>query len=260
MSRSSPAVVRDRYLRLVSCKHLVDASPEVFRYADTIRRASEWRTLGFAVNVSEYGNPERNDAHTYRFFVANEHEPDVQEAIATGKRAVVHPLPVFEYFRLGCALSEFASLPSDVPLYCQARSHYERGELLDALPLIEEACTKNPDEVRYREILYPLRLALGDVEAIAEELAYFRGDVDTMVHTGRAKEWLRLLQDTDDVAAREEIITEVESAFVALRSGQATTRRYGAQRQEWYERSHEKFRKLVTTRQRGGRRHASRPA
>jgi hypothetical protein len=245
MNLLPPEVARDRYLRLMPLGHLVDAQPQVLRYADTVRRASDWRTLAFTVNVNEYGNPERSEALAYRFFVASERDHDVKEAIATGKRAVIHPLPVYEYFRLGCALSEFVSLPADVPLYCRARSHFERGELLEALPLLEQACSVNPDEVRYREILFPLRLALGDLKAIPEELTYFHGDIDSMVHTGRVKEWLRLLKESGDLAARANVIVEVEAAFAALCSGQSALRRYGAQRLDWYQRSHDQFRQLA---------------
>jgi hypothetical protein len=255
MSVHAPKSDRDRYLRLASFKHLVDTRPEVLRYVDTIRKASEWRLLGFIVDVSEYGNPERSDALEYRFFLVNERDPVVQEAIATGRRAVVHPLAVFEYFRIGCSLSEFVGLPPDVPIYCRARKHYEQNELAQALPLLEQACALNPDEVRYREVLYPLRLALGDMKSIAEELEYFKGDIDSMVHTGRAKEWLRALRETGDHAAREQIILQVEAAFVALCSGQSSIRRYGVQRPEWYRSSHETFRKLATA---SGRRSSKR--
>lgn len=245
MSAHTPQSDRDRHLRLTSFRHLVDTRPEILQYVDTIRKASEWRQLGFIVNVSEYGNPERSDALDYRFFLANERDPAVQEAITTGKRAVTHPLPVFEYFRIGVNLSEFVKLPPDVPLYCCARKHYEQRELAEALPLLEQACSLNPDEVRYREILYPLRLELGDMKSIADELEYFKGDIDSMVHTGRTKEWLRILRESGDHATRDRIIVEVEAAFVALRAGQSSVRRYGVQRAEWYQSSHEKFRKLA---------------
>jgi hypothetical protein len=245
MSVQASESVRDRYLRLKSNRRLVDIRPGILRYIDTIRKESEWRQIGFTVNVSDYGNPQRSEELDYRFFLANERDPIVQEAIASGKRAVVQPLPVFEYFRIGSDLSEFVKLPPDVPLYCRARRHFENNELAEALPLLEQACSLNQDEVCYRELLYPLRLSLGDITSIAEELEYFKGDIDNMVHTGRTKEWLRVLRECDDEARRDQIITEVEAAFVALCAGQPAIRRYGAQRAEWYHASHEKFRKLV---------------
>jgi hypothetical protein len=261
MSAVSLEVDRDRHLRLASIGHLIDARPEILQYVDTIRKASEWRTLGFTVPVNDNGNPARNTQLAYRFFLASERDPVVQEAIATGKRAVTHPLAVYEYFRIGCDLSEFVTLPLDVRFYCHGRRHYERRELVEALPLIEQACSVNQDEVRYRELLYPLRLALGDLKAIQDEFAFFRGDIDSMVHSGRANEWLRLLQNVGDFATRDQLVIEVEAAFAALCSGQSAIRRYGTQSPERYQRSLEEFRKLVAapSRQRSTRGRSSRP-
>ncbi|MFT3820271.1 MAG: hypothetical protein QM750_22095 [Rubrivivax sp.] len=236
---------RDKYLRLMPRCFIHDASPEVFRYAHTVRRVNQWRELGFTVDLNEFGNPERNDQTEYRFFVVEPTDPEIREAIETGKRALRHPLPVFEYVKAGCNLDEFISLPQDVPEYCAGMLLLAQNNVKDALPHLERACALNPNEVRYREAYFPARIALGDLSAIDEELDYLQGDPDTLMHTGRVSGWIHALEATGRAESIDQLLSRLDDAFARLRQGHSQSRHYSKQSPEWYERSHAKFQELA---------------
>ena len=233
----------DPYLMLLPMRNVEDAPKELLPYLATVRKASEWERLGFKVNLNEYGLPVRGGGDDYEFSVARERDEVVADAIKTGKKAVRHPLAVFEYVRAGCSLGDFANLPEDVAEYCKGNTLRLAGALEEALSHLHKAVTLNPNEVRYFEVYFPLRLQLGDLSAIHEELQYYEYDMDSAVHSGRFDEWLKMLMKAQEYELAKTVITATELALRDLVSGRITARLYGAQKSSWYEYKLEQFQK-----------------
>ena len=233
----------DPYLMLHPARRVEDASDELLPYLATVRKTSEWARLGFKVNLNEYGRPVREDTKEYRFSVARERDETVADAIRTGKKAVRHPLTVFQYVQAGCSLNEFANLPEDVAEYCMGNTLRLAGNLAEALPHLQKAITLNPNEVRYFEIYFPLRLHLGDLSAIPEELQHYKNDMDSAIHTGRFDEWIKLLINAQEYELARNIISATESALYDLIKGHVSVRLYGAQKLNWYEHKLHQFNK-----------------
>lgn len=233
----------DQYLILKPAGTLEDTSKELLPYLETVRRTSEWKRLGFRVELDEYGFPVRGGGDEYEFWVAREREEVIADAIRTGKKALRHPVAVFSYVRAGCELSEFANLPEDVAAYCTGNMLRLTRRLEEALPHLQRAITLNPREVRYFEAYYPVRLALGDLSAIREELEFYRNDMDSAVHSGRFDEWIGLAIGTQDFLLAKDVISAARTALQNLVDGRAVARLYGRQKPAWYEYKKEQFEK-----------------
>lgn len=233
----------DPYLILRPRLLVCDAPKKLLPFFDTVKRLSTWAAMGFSVKLDQYGYPLRGTSKTHEFSVARESDPIISEAIRTGKKALRHPLPVFDCVLAGCELSEFVDLPDDVIAYCQGNLYRVNGKPEEALPLLAKACQLNPDEVRYREVYYPLRLALGDLTYIQEEIEYFARDMDSVVHTGRFEEWVKALIAAKDYSSARQIISQVDIGLSRLASGSVTARFYTAQKPDWYRYKREQFAK-----------------
>jgi tetratricopeptide (TPR) repeat protein len=231
----------DPYLIFRPRPLLRDLPKNLLPYAETVRRASEWEALNFPVKLDEYGFPFRETSSTYSFSSVRESDPLIAEAIRTGKKAVCHPLHVFDYILEGCDLSDFVELPEDVKAYCQGNLLRINGSLDDALPLFEKAVRLNPDEVRYWEAYYPLRLSLGDISSIEGEFACFERDMDSVIHTGRFEEWMKALIAVGQYQYAKEIVARVDTAISRLADGTTTARYYGQQKPDWYAYKREQF-------------------
>lgn len=231
----------DPYLIFRPRPLLRDLPRKLLPYAETVRRASDWAALGLTVNLDSYGFPLRESSSTYSFSLARESDPLIAEAIRTGKKAVRHPLHVFDYVLVGCDLSEFVELPEDVSAYCQGNLLRINGRSEDALPLLEQAVRLNPDEVRYAEAYYPLRLSLGDISSIEDEFACFERDMDSVIHTGRFEEWMKALIAAGQYRYAREIADRVDMAISRLADGTVTARHYGQQKPDWYAYKREQF-------------------
>lgn len=233
----------DPYLMLRPTRRVEDTPKELLPYLATVRKASEWERLGFKVNLDEYGYPIKGGEKDHEFAVARDRDEVVADAIRTGKKALRHPLQVFDYVQAGCALSDFANLPEDVTEYCVGNTLRLAGNLEEALPHLHKAVTLNPNEVRYFEVYFPLRLQLGDLSAIREELQYYRNDMDSAVHSGRFDEWLKVLIKAQEHELAKSVISATESALHDLVNGRVTARLYSAQKSWWYESKLEDFQK-----------------
>ncbi len=231
----------DPYLILRPRCLVSEAPKKLLPYLDTVRRASTWKALGFPVKLDDYGYPLRGISKAHDFSLARESDPIIADAIRTEKKAVRHPLPVFEYVLAGCDLSEFVDLPEDVKTYCQGNLLRVNGKPEHALPFLERACHLNPDEVRYREVFYPLRLALGDLSSIQDEFTYFERDMDSIIHTGRFEEWMKALIAAKDYSSAIQLISQVDAALSRLADGSTTARFYTAQKPDGYAYKREQF-------------------
>lgn len=233
----------DPYLILLPRCLVSEAPKKLLPYLDTVRRASAWKTLGFSVKLDDYGYPSSDSSKTHDFSLARESDPLIADAIRTEKKAVRHPLLVFEYVLAGCDLSEFIDLPDDVKAYCQGNLLRVNGKPEQALPLLEKAVNLNPDEVRYREVYYPLRLKLGDLSSIQDEFTCFERDMDSVVHTGRFEEWIKALISAEDYSSAKQVISHVDAALSRLAEGSTTARFYTPQEPDWYAYKREQFTK-----------------
>lgn len=220
----------DPYLILHPRGQVENAPKKLLPYLATVRKASEWKHLGFNIDLDEYGIPVRNSSGEYTFSIARERDELIADAIRTGKKAVRHPLPVFEYVRAGCDLSEFANLPDDVAAYCTGNMLRISGKAEGALPYLQRAIELNPNEVRYREVYYPLRLQLNDISSIPEELEYYRSDMDSALHSGRFDEWVKFLIKSEEYEGAVHVISATASALQDLVDGKVKARLYGEKR------------------------------
>ena len=234
LNSASTMNLSDPYLILRPRSLTGEFPKDLLPYFETIRHASAWVALGFSVKLDSYGFPTRESSGAYRFSLARENDPLIAEAIRTGKKAVNHPLAVFEYVLAGSSLSEFVELPEDVKAYCQGNLLRVNGNSREALPLLEKAISLNPDEVRYREIYYPLRLAMGDLSSIEDELTCFENDIDSIIHTGRFEQWIKTLIAASEYRRAGQVLEKVDAAISRLADGKAKPRFYGPQRPEWY--------------------------
>ena len=224
----------DPYLILQPRPPLRDLPKNLLPYAETVRRASAWAALGFPVKLDSYGFPLRDSSSAYSFSIARESDPLIAEAIRTEKKAVRHPLHVFDYILVGCDLSEFVELAEDVKAYCRGNLLRINGRSEEALPLLERAVRLDRDEVRYAEVYYPLRLLLGDIACIEDEFACFELDMDSIIHTGRFDEWMKALIVVGQYRYAKEIVARVDVAISRLVDGAVNARYYGKQKPDWY--------------------------
>lgn len=237
MKMNSP----DPYLVLKAQYSVSEMPKHLLPYLETVRRASVWKSLGFSVELNEYGHPSREVCGETTFWVAREKDPIVAEAIRTLKKALRHPLPVFEYFHAGSDFSEFVDLPEDVKAYCLGNHLRITGRLVEALPLLEQAVNLNPAEVRYREVYYPLRLELGDISSVDEEFTCFEQDMDSIIHTGRFEIWIKALIAAESYSHAREMIERIDVAILRLAEGATTARFYGIQKLDWYTYKRQQF-------------------
>ena len=131
-------------------------------------------------------------------------------------------------------MSEFANLPDDVAAYCTGNMLRISGKAEGALPYLQRAIELNPNEVRYREVYYPLRLQLNDISSIPEELEYYRSDMDSALHSGRFDEWVKFLIKSEEYEGAVHVISATASALQDLVDGKVKARLYGENRPNWY--------------------------
>lgn len=225
----------DPYLILRPSRMVRDAPKELLPYLEIVRKASEWLKLGFKVELNDFGRPVRVKKSDFYFSSVRENDEVIVDAIKTGKKALRHPLPVFEYFQVRCSLSEFANLPKDVEEYCLGNSLRLEGKLQEALSHLHQAVTLNPQQVRYFEVYFPLRISLGDLSAISEELLHYKNDMDSAVHSGRFDDWMKTLIKAEEFELVRVTISATESALQDLVNDRVSARLYGKQKNTWYE-------------------------
>jgi hypothetical protein len=174
----------------------------------------------------------------FGFVRMGDFSPVERQAAATGKKATTEPRSVFALLCQGCDYDDFASLPGDVVDYCECRKAEERGEYSLALGHIHEAFSVKPNDLAYANEFFSVRLKLGDTTAIEDEMAFYRSDMDCLVHSGRVYEWLKYLSSVKSYVRLDKTIRAVDQALDALIAGYATNRRYEPDRPEGY--AHEK--------------------
>lgn len=159
-----------------------------------VRTLEQWLILGFRVAVSDSGLVKQaKGKNLYKFSRLWRLNSQEQEALSTGKRMVTHFFPMLDYVRAGVSVDDFVSHPGHYRDFCLASLAMERGEIDAAITGFQQALAGDPNEVRYAERYFTLRVARGDVQAPAEELVYFSNEVDSMIHSGRVYEWVKLL-------------------------------------------------------------------
>jgi len=221
-----------------------DTTPRNFLpFIDTIRRESEWRSLGLAPKKDRSGNykPIIRKGLYFGFHRRVSLSSIDREAIATGKKCTRNPDSVLSLLRQGINYDDFVSLPEDVVAYCDCQKAADQGDLETALSHIKKAFDAKCDEVKYANAYFAVRLRLGDKSAIGEELTFFRGDIDCLVHSGRVYEWLKYLSSIKDYPGLRMTVRQIDEQLDALIAGQAQSRRYSPQTVEFYAHEKEQF-------------------
>jgi tetratricopeptide (TPR) repeat protein len=220
----------------------VGAAPKKVRpYLETVHRVSEWMALGFPISIDQFGFPRPGHAKKYRFVSVDPSDPEIAEAIGTGKKATRDALRVAEYVMAGCALDEFIALPEDVRCFSQGRLFAAQERHDEALSLLARAVQLRPQYHKYREALYSLRVSLSDLAAIDEEFEFFWSDIDCLLHAGRVDEWLKALIGAREFSRARTTLEKVDTALMEMEKGSLKPQFYAEQAQEWYAFKHRQF-------------------
>ena len=230
----------DYYLILRPRCPLCEAPKNLLPYLGTVRRTSDWRALGFKIKTDACGHPLRGNSKTHDFSLVQESDPLIADAIHTGKKAIKHPISVFDYVLAGCELSEFVDLPDDVTAYCQGNLLRINCKPEKALPFFEKACLLNPDEFKYRGFYYYQRLASGDLSSIEDELSYFERDIYSILDD-RAEVWIKALILAEDYSTAKKVISRIELALSNLAESLTTARFYPPQKPHEYANKRKQF-------------------
>ena len=210
-------------------------------YLETVRRASQWKAIGFPVSMDQFGFPHQSNLKTYRFVTVDPTDPTIAEGIETGKKATRDPIFVVDYVLAGCVLNEFVTLPEDVVCFCQGRLLAAQGNQAQATQPLTRAVQIQPENRNYREALYWVRLSLNDLSAIDEEFEFFRSDMDSLFHSGRVEIWLQALLKGRQFSKAREVIEKVDNALLELERGTLKPRFFAVQKPEWYASKHQQF-------------------
>jgi len=221
------------YLLFVPKQKVCGTPKDLLKYCYTVRTMNDWIQSGFKVKIGEYNFPNGSDSEDYDFEFVMDSHPEIDEAIKTQKKATRHPYIVSEYFLAGVSLSEFIELPKSVIAYCEAKMQLQNGATNQAIDLLKTACQLDTKEVRYRELYYQLALESGNVDSIFEEFEYFKYDIDSIIHSGRFKKWMKAFLDAKDFLGGLEIIRKVELA-ISAQIRKPSNKFYGIQHNSWY--------------------------
>jgi hypothetical protein len=213
-----------------------------------IRTFEEWVNAGFKIGRSKHGGvSQRTGLAMYRFHRLWTLDEKKQEAITSGKRYVTSVLPMLDYVRAGVPFDDFVSHPQHYRDFCLGALAQERGEAGAAIELFQLALTGEPGEVRYAEKLYGLRVANGDVSAPAQELDYFANSIDSLVHSGRVDEWVKLLLKHKDYSEAARLLCRVAELLEAKIAGRLPKGQYSGDSACWAAHKRDQFRKKLAS-------------
>jgi hypothetical protein len=223
-----------------------DSTPRNFiPFIDTIRKESEWRSLGLVPKKDKSENYKSIIKKGLHFGFCKKYRLSKidMEAIETGKKITQNPSSVMTLILQGCNYDDFVSLPQDVVAYCECQKSINKGDLKAALNYIKKAFEAKSDEIQYANVYFEVRLNLGDKSTINEELAFFQDDIDCLVHSGRVYEWLKYLSFMKDYVSLDNTVKAIDRQLDALITGQSQNRRYSPQKVEFYTHEKEQFTK-----------------
>ena len=233
----------DPYLILRHQHHIPEIPKKYVQYLETVRQFSAWKEAGFSIALDKDGHPTRGRSKWFYFTRVKLDDPIITEAIKNDTKAITDANTVCYYLAVGCKFEDFVHLRDDVMAYAEGNILRTLGKLEEALPLLERACSLNPQEVQYRSVYYETRLKLGDISSIAEEFRYFQRDIDTIIHCGRFNEWIKVLILARDFVSIRDLLANTEVAISRLVNGKTTTKYYTSQDHGWYEAKRNEFRK-----------------
>ena len=127
-------------------------------YICTIRKESEWETLGFKIRKDKYGNCKPIKIRGMVFSLVWKPYLDQAEASAAllGKKNVCSPKGIALLRMLGCSYDDFVAVSSEEKEYCDAFLCTYRGETAKALMLIRsslEHCHNEEMRHLYEQLL-----------------------------------------------------------------------------------------------------------
>ncbi len=213
-----------------------------------IRAFDEWASAGFKISRSKHGGvTQRSGLAMYRFHRLWTINEKAQEAIASGARHVTSALEMLDYVRAGVPFDDFVSHPQHYRDFCLGTLAQERGEVSEAIEHFRQALAAESGEVRYAEKLYGLCVANGDVSAPAQELDYFANSIDSLVHSGRVDEWVKLLLKRKDNPEAARLLRRVAELLEAKIAGRLPKGLYSSDGASWVAHKRDQFRQKLAS-------------
>lgn len=218
------------------------------RHYGRIRTFEEWMDAGFKINRNKHGGvTQRSGLVMYRFHRLWTLSEKEHEAIATGKRHVTHFLTMLDYVRVGVPFDDFVSHPPHYRYFCLGALAQERGEADEALDYFRQAFAADPDEVSYASKFFGLRVASGDVSSPSQELDYFANSVDSMVHSGRVDEWIKLLLKHKHYSEAARLLCRIAELLEAKIAGRLPKGQYSGDSTSFAAYKRDQFRKKLSS-------------
>lgn len=209
-------------------------------YIATIRRASEWKGLGFPPKFTSDGRlAKAPPRQPYRFEQPIFLDPEHLAGIETGLRVATSlGLADLEELALsGVRLEEFVGLPAHASDYLRGTLLLKAGDHNAALPFLERATKAEPDQSRYRDRYFETRQQAGDLAAILREIEANAATITHCVHSGKAAKWVRDLYAAGKKQPARAAIGRVDELLRKI----CDAPQGGGQSREWNISKHQQF-------------------
>lgn len=208
----------------------------------------KWLDLGFGADFRKQGHwvtAVERDLYKFREVYAS--KPTEHEALLTGKRLVEYHGTMLDYARIGIPFDDFISHPKHFNDFCLGSLAHEKGNIAEAIQYFGQAVSAAPEEVRYGERWFELRIQVGDLSAPREELAYFAHEIDSIIHTGRVYSWVKLQLKHKDYAEAAWLLRRVAQLLEDKIAGKLPTGRYAGDRISYVIYKRDQFRKKLSS-------------
>lgn len=185
---------------------------------DTIKRKSEWETMGFKLKADTFGNykPVRKSGLFFGFSKITQFNEITEKALKTGKKYTTYPKNIIAFLDYGCSYEDFVSISDDIKAYYETHKHYKNGQFELAMVEIKKALVLNPTEKLYKELFFDIKFELKDISAIEGDIAYHietYGGISAMTHSEKIDRWIKLLYKLDEYQKAMDIINTINHLF-----------------------------------------------
>lgn len=223
-------------------------SKEYIKLLSVIKKESEWRDLGFKLkrNADGFCLPCKKNGLDFHFSAPIDFDEMELMSIKTGKKIVTDIYSLVDYIKnYGGLYEDFVYVAEDQKAYCEAIRFYENTHYEEALSAMKRAVELKPNEIEYNNWLFDIRLKLGDLLAIDEEIAFYANDIDSLIDA-RTNKWLKFLIAQKEYKKASEVIRKVNLLLDDLIAGKRSNQRYASNSKEYTKNVKEQFNKRLS--------------